>query len=111
MRFGLASITKTAIAATVLKLESEGILSLNDPISQWLALGLPNVDHSITIYQLLNHQSGLSDYFNHPDIWPTVEGNLDQAITPIELAGFIGEPVFPPGNRFEYSIQTTSFLE
>ncbi|WP_420601796.1 serine hydrolase domain-containing protein [Flagellimonas sp.] len=103
MRFGIASITKTFVAATVLKLEEEGQLSLNDPISKWLTLNLPNIDESITIRQLLGHFTGLLGYFRHPDIWPRVEGNLETAIPPIELADYVGEPLFAPGDRYEYS--------
>ena len=33
MRFGIASITKTVVAACVLKLEEEGLLSLDDAIA------------------------------------------------------------------------------
>ncbi|MGW9686308.1 serine hydrolase domain-containing protein [Flagellimonas sp. 2504JD1-5] len=103
MRFGIASITKTFVAATVLKLAEEGELSLDDPISKWLSLNSPNIDESITVQQLLGHFAGLLGYFRHPDIWPRVEGNLTTAIPPIELADYVGEPVFNPGDRYEYS--------
>ncbi|MGX1930108.1 serine hydrolase domain-containing protein [Flagellimonas sp. 2504JD4-2] len=103
MRFGIASITKTFVAAAVLKLEEEGELSLDDPISKWLTLNSVNIDESITIQQLLGHFAGLLGYFRHPDIWPRVEGDLGTAIPPVELADYVGEPVFAPGDRFEYS--------
>jgi D-alanyl-D-alanine carboxypeptidase len=103
MRFGIASITKTAVAATILKLEEEGLLSLDDTIGDHLDLDSPNVDDSITIYQLLNHLTGLKGYFQHPDIWPTVEGNLDTAIPYEDLVDFIGEPLFEPGAQYSYS--------
>ena len=103
MRFGIASITKTAAAATILKLEEEGLLSLDDTIADHLDLDSPNVDDSITIYQLLNHLTGLKGYFQHPDIWPTVEGNLDTAIPYEDLVDFIGEPLFEPGAQYTYS--------
>lgn len=103
MRFGIASITKTMVAATVLKLEEEGLLSLEDPISQHLSLNSPNIDESITVYQLLNHLAGLKGYFQHPDIWPRVEGDLLSPIDPLEIVDYVGEPVFAPGERYEYS--------
>ncbi|WP_420322604.1 serine hydrolase domain-containing protein [Flagellimonas sp.] len=103
MRFGIASITKTFVAATVLKLAEEGSLSLDDPISKWLSLNSPNIDENITVQQLLGHFAGLLGYFRHPDIWPRVEGNLTTAIPPIELVDYVGEPVFNPGDRYEYS--------
>ncbi|MEZ4810923.1 MAG: serine hydrolase domain-containing protein [Allomuricauda sp.] len=103
MKFGIASITKTAVAATILKLEEEGILTLEDTVGDWLTLDSEYIDESITIFQLLNHLAGLQDYFLHPDIWPRVEGDLDTPIPSEELAGYIGEPVFAPGEQYEYS--------
>ena len=103
MRFGIASITKTVVAATIMKLEEEGLLSLDDPISDHLSLANPNIDPSITIYQLLNHLAGLKGYFQHPDIWPRVENDLLTAIDPIEIADYVGDPLFPPGTQYQYS--------
>ena len=103
MRFGIASITKTVVAATIMKLEEEGLLSLEDPISDYLTLNSPNIDNSITIFQLLNHLAGLKGYFQHPDVWPRVEGDLNTAIQPIEIVDYVGEPIFAPGTRYQYS--------
>lgn len=103
MKFGIASITKTAVAASILKLEEEGLLSLDDTIGDYLTIDSPNVDNDITIFQLLNHLTGLKGYFQHPDIWPTVEGNLDTAIPYEDLVDFIGEPLFEPGTEYSYS--------
>ncbi|WP_422861339.1 serine hydrolase domain-containing protein [Flagellimonas sp. W118] len=103
MRFGIASITKTFVAATTLKLIDEGQLDLNDPISKWLTLNSTNIDESITVEQLLGHFAGLLGYFRHPDIWARVEGNLETAIPSLELVDYVGEPVFMPGDRYEYS--------
>ncbi|SHG29637.1 serine hydrolase domain-containing protein [Flagellimonas flava] len=103
MRFGIASITKTFVAATVLKLSEEGALSLDDPISLWLTLDTENIDDSITIEQLLGHFTGLHGYFRHPDIWPRVEGDLNTPIPTLELVDYVGTPFFAPGERYEYS--------
>ena len=103
MRFGIASITKTVVAATIMKLNEEGLLSLDDPISAYLSLNNPNIDPSITIYQLLNHLAGLKGYFQHPDIWPRVENNLTTAIDPLEIVDYVGDPLFPPGTQYQYS--------
>lgn len=103
MRFGIASITKTIVAATILKLEEEGLLKLEDAIGDHLSLNSPNIDESITVFQLLNHLTGLRGYFQHPDIWPRVEGDLMTAIDPVEIVDYVGEPLFSPGDRYEYS--------
>ena len=103
MRFGIASITKTVVAATMMKLVEDGLLNLDDPISAHLSLNNPNIDESITLFQLLNHLAGLKGYFQHPDIWPRVEGDLSTAINPIEIADYVGDPLFPAGTQYQYS--------
>lgn len=103
MRFGIGSITKTVVAATIMKLQEKGLLDIGDPIGDHLTLESPYVSDSITIFQLLNHFTGLHGYFRHPDIWPQVEENLEEAIVPTDLVDFIQEPFFLPGERFEYS--------
>mgnify|MGYP005854637879 CR=1 FL=1 len=58
-RFRIASVSKTFLAATVLRLVGEGRLELDEPVSRWLPteLGLGRA----TVRQLLNHTSGLYD--------------------------------------------------
>lgn len=103
MSFGIASITKTVVAAAILKLEEEGKLSLNDSISKFLTLDKPQIDENITVFQLLNHKSGVKNYFQGAGLWPRVEQNLASPIPPEELVDFIGSPVFRAGIRYEYS--------
>ena len=66
-RFRIYSITKTFTAVLVLQLVDEGVLTLDDTVSQWLddpVVGrIPNVDR-ITLRQLLTHTSGVYDYFD-----------------------------------------------
>lgn len=62
--FRLASITKTMTATVVLKLADEGRLKLDDRLSVYLP-DFPGAD-GITLYQLLTHTSGLSDFTNDP---------------------------------------------
>ena len=102
MRFGIGSITKTAVAATILKLKDEGVLTLDDTIGDWLTLNNPNVDDSVTIFQLLTHSSGINGYFTE-ELWNRVEGDLDTALTPEEVSTYILEPTHPPGVTHEYS--------
>jgi D-alanyl-D-alanine carboxypeptidase len=59
-RFGIASTTKTFVATVVLQLAAERHLSLDDPVERWLPGLVPN-GRKITIRQLLNHTSGLSN--------------------------------------------------
>src|SRR5215208_5882816 len=65
-RFRIYSITKTFTAVLILQLVDEGVLSLDDTVTDWLddpeVVRIPNVDR-ITIRRLLTHTSGVYDYF------------------------------------------------
>ncbi len=63
--FAAGSITKTFTAITILRLAEEGLLSLDDSLHAWFP-PYPYVDPDITIRELLNHTSGLSDFTDHP---------------------------------------------
>nr|WP_299384773.1 serine hydrolase domain-containing protein [Allomuricauda sp.] len=102
MRFGVGSITKTVVAATVMKLVDEGLLNLEDTIADWIDLSSENVDSSITVYQLLTHSSGLFGYM-YNDLWAMAEADLETPIPQETLFGFIGPPTNEPGVAHEYS--------
>jgi CubicO group peptidase (beta-lactamase class C family) len=61
--FYIASIGKTFTAAAVLLLLQDKKLLLQDFIGQYIP-GLPASTQQIRIYQLLNHTSGLVDYYD-----------------------------------------------
>jgi CubicO group peptidase (beta-lactamase class C family) len=60
--FSLGSITKQFTAAAILKLEVEGKLRVEDPVSRFLP-GVPADKQGITIHQLLTHTAGLDSDF------------------------------------------------
>ena len=94
--FTTGSITKQFTATAILKLEEEGLLSVNDSISQYFD-NLPAEKQNITIHQLLTHTSGII-------------GNLDygQDFTPIAedvfLQSVFEAPLdFEPGTQHSYA--------
>ncbi len=114
-RFRLGSIAKTFTATVVLQLVDEGVLSLDDIVTQWLdddaVARIPNIDQ-ITIRQLLNHTSGIYDYADESDspLWAVYLGeNPDWGkvwTLPELLAiadGANHPPYFAPGESFHYS--------
>jgi len=111
MLFDIGSSEKNFQAALVLKLKEEGLLSLDDPISKWLP-DYPNINHTVTIRQLLNHTSGIYDFIEHPDsTWRRGFSNIDpiKIWTPEEvITTFMSEPYFSPGEGWHYS--TTNYL-
>lgn len=107
-----ASIGKTFVAATVLALESEGLVARDDLLSDhlgdrtWFA-DLPNAQ-SITIANLLYHQSGLPDHPHLTGFQDAAAARIasgGRAFTPEELLGFLigREALFEAGTGWAYS--------
>jgi CubicO group peptidase (beta-lactamase class C family) len=63
-RFGIASATKTLTALGVLSVAAEGLIDLDLPVRQLLGDELPLLDNRVTVRHLLNHRSGIGDYFD-----------------------------------------------
>ena len=107
-----ASIGKTFVGTTVLALAQENILSLDDPISKWLKNepwfpNLPN-HNEITIRQLLNHTSGITNHVYKKDFIESFQQNWEtrkNIYTPQKLITYIldDEALFEPGKGWSYS--------
>lgn len=65
--FDIGSTSKQFSAASILLLEKQGKLSLNDDIRKYIP-ELPDYGQKITILHLLNHTSGLRDYLTLMDL-------------------------------------------
>jgi len=101
--FDAGSIQKMFTAATILQLQEEGVLSLDDPLHKWLP-DYPQVDNTITIRQLLNHTGGVFDMVRHPDYWDAMTANVLKQWEPEDiLANFLLEPYFQKGEGWHYS--------
>ena len=64
-RYRVGSITKTFVSTVLLQLEAEGRLSLDDKVDKWLpglVRGNGHDGREVTLRQLLNHTSGISNY-------------------------------------------------
>ena len=98
-RFRVGSITKTFVAATALRLEEEGVWSLDDTVASYLPdLGL---DPTITLRQLLQHQAGI---FNFTDDESFLNFS-SQPWTPEEVVAWSldHDDPFAPGETYHYS--------
>ena len=99
--FWIASMTKPVTAACVMMLVDDGKVSLADPISKYLPemAELKTLDGKkveITIEQVLNHTSGMSEI---PDPQTYADINLAEA-----AAKYSKLPVqFAPGSKWQYS--------
>jgi D-alanyl-D-alanine carboxypeptidase len=109
-RFRIASVTKTFVATVVLQLAGEGKLTLRDSVEHWLPGVVPR-GREITVRELLNHTSGVSEYFADPRVLKTIERN-PRVVVPVRtlVARAVSHPLdFTPGHDFGYS-NTNYFL-
>lgn len=103
MIFGIGSVTKTYIATLVMQLEDEGILSINDSLYHWLP-SYPNIDSTVTIKQLLKHESGIYNLTDNPLFFEVLNQNplyiwKDEEI----ILKLVDKPLFKPGESYSYS--------
>jgi D-alanyl-D-alanine carboxypeptidase len=99
--FAIASLTKTFTAALILRLAEEGRLTIDDPLSRWLP-DYPNAAR-ITLRMLLQHTSGLADFFQNPKFDAALNRAKLRVWTPDEVLPFVGKPAFAPGKGWGYS--------
>jgi D-alanyl-D-alanine carboxypeptidase len=99
--FVAASAAKTVTAAMVLRLADRGELSLGDRVGRYVK-GLPGA-RRVRIRNLLEHSSGLPDYFASNEIWRTIQNDPGHEWTRDEILGVVGKPRFRPGSRARYS--------
>jgi D-alanyl-D-alanine carboxypeptidase len=112
--FRAASVTKAVTAATAVRLAAQGRWSLDAPVTTLLPpdvvellrnlVGLPTVD-ALTIRRLLNHTSGLPDYFFEARFQARVRADPNRIWRPAELVETAVEAkrlAFPPGTDFSY---------
>lgn len=97
-QFQIGSLTKAFTAAAILKLQDEGRLSVQDPLSRHLP-GVPADKAGLTLHHLLTHSSGLPQYT--PD---EVGGDLERVDKADFLRRVLSAPLaFAPGEGNQYS--------
>jgi D-alanyl-D-alanine carboxypeptidase len=106
-RFCIGSCTKMFTAVTVLKLQEKGLLNINDSIYRYLPKHA-FIDSTITIKQLLNHTSGLTDilkngFQNEPFINPQADFSDKVLFSKIDTIDF------EKGSSYKYC-NTSYFL-
>ena len=105
----IGSNTKSMTVVVLLQLQEQGLLSLDDQLSDWLpeqAAQIPNGDQ-VTLRQMANMATGFWDYADDL-IGGTIEDpdKLEQGYTPEEIIQFAvenGTPDFLPGEGWKYS--------
>ena len=101
-QFRIASVTKTFVAATVLRLWEEKKLELDDPISYHIERNIYDylIDGGynpeiITVRNLLNHSAGLFDHTTHPNFFKKLfENAIKEGFLTVAHAGEEGPPEY-----------------
>lgn len=110
--FRIASVTKTFVAASILKLWEDGKLRLEDPISNYLSpdhIQILSQDYDlekISILQVLRHNAGFFDHTHAPVFFEKVlqpGGHEWTRTEQLKLCVEAGEPIGTPGEKFSYS--------
>jgi len=99
MRYSIGSISKQFTAASILLLQEQGKLSLDDKVGKYI----PDLTRAneVTIRQLLSHTSGYQDYWPQDYVMkPMLEPTTAQKI----MDTWAKKPLdFEPGTKWQYS--------
>jgi CubicO group peptidase (beta-lactamase class C family) len=99
MRFPIGSVSKQFTAAAILRLREQGKIKLDDKASKYV----PEIEHGdeITVHQLLDHTSGLRDYWPQDFMIPPMR----EPTTPLAILQrwATGALDFAPGTDWQYS--------
>jgi len=106
-KFYMQSISKTYMAVVILKLNEEGKINLNDPMTKYLDYpwlnSIKGVD-KITVKMLLNHTSGLEEYSTNPLMISRIIQDPLTLISVPEMLSYIkgSALLFEPGTKYQY---------
>ena len=104
--FAVGSISKTYTAALILALAGDGKIGLDKPAASYLpGFGL---DKRITVRMLLDHTSGLDDFFIHGAIDTALQKAPAAHWSVARTLKYVAKPYFPPGKGYHYS--NTNYL-
>lgn len=98
--FKLASISKLYDAVAVTKLVSDGRLSLDKTIADYLPELVGRIENAerITLRLMIQHRSGIPNFTNTPNYWSAPPDTYEES-----LALILDKPAdFDPGEDYEY---------
>lgn len=108
-KFASASAGKVFVAVGILQLIEKGKVKFDDTLGELLDIDLKGIDVDVTIKQLLNHTSGVPDYFDesimeeYEELWidyPNYKIRHNSDLLPL----FINKPMmYQKGEKFQYN--------
>ncbi len=110
MHTRIGSLSKMYTGTMIMQQVEAGKVSLDDPISRYVP-GVPNGDQ-VTIKLLGLMQSGVASYTQNQAFTDVLFAQPDSVFTVDQLiaVGVGDSPIFPPGERFDYSNTNTLLL-
>jgi len=100
--FDIGSTSKQFTAFSILLLQQQGKLSVNDDIRKFLP-EMPDYGKPITLHHLMTHTSGLRDYAGLFDLAGVPEQNLTNDQDAVDLIVRQKALNFMPGEEWDYS--------
>lgn len=100
--FDIGSTSKQFTAFSILLLQQQGKLSVNDDIRKFLP-EMPDYGKPITLHHLMTHTSGLRDYAGLFDLAGIPEQNLTNDQNAVDLIVRQKALNFMPGEEWDYS--------
>jgi len=100
--FDIGSTSKQFTAASILLLEKQGKLSIDDNIRKYIP-ELPDYGQKITILHMLNHTSGLRDYLTLMDLAGIPTDSVTTDEDALEIVARQKALNFAPGSDWLYS--------
>lgn len=104
--FKIASISKLYTAVSVTKLVSDGKLSLDKTLADYLPQLVERIENAekITLRMMVQHRSGIPNFTDTPNFWGSSTESSEEALALI----FDMPANFKPGEKYEYS--NTNYL-
>ena len=100
--FDIGSTSKQFTAFSVLLLQQQGKLSVDDDIRKFMP-EIPDYGHRITLHHLMTHTSGMRDYAGLFDLAGIPEQNLTNDQDAVDLIVRQKALNFNPGDEWDYS--------
>lgn len=108
-KFASASAGKVFVAVGILQLIGQEKIKFDDTLGKLLDIPLNAIDPNVTVRQLLNHTSGVPDYFDesvmeeYEELWadyPNYKIRHNSDLLPL----FLDKPMmYPKGEKFQYN--------
>ena len=104
--FAAGSISKTFTGALIMALVEDGKVSLDASVKAYLPRLI--INPAITVRQLLDHTSGLDDFFSHAAIDTALLAHPSRVWSAANSLRYVARPYFKPGTGWHYS--NTNYL-